>query len=601
MSNEGEDVFHCIWHHLLELCGLVGACVVDTDGSYDPGDPNDRLLLGLKGTMSEFELTLLRKRMLDALSAKARRGELRVLVPIGYVWSRETGLMMDPDRRVQEAIHTVFRLFERLGSARRVLLHLWREKISVPRSADGRTLRRLEWRAPVYRSVNAVLRNPFYAGAYAYGKSRVETTVVDGRIRKTYGRLRPMPSWKVLIREHHEGYISWEQFEQNQRRLERNAFRKPAGSAKSGRGGQALLAGLLRCRRCGRMLTVHYQSRGMHRYACRMGSMWHGAAPCIGFAAHHPDEAIAAEILLAVQPLAVEAALVAEREAMKQGDERRRALELEREQAEYEVKLAARRYEAVDPDNRLVAGELEARWNAALARLRECETRLSDDQETVTASVDRETLLTLATDLRVAWNAAGADMRTKQRLVRTLVEEIVVDVDEAALEVVLVIHWRGGQHSEVRARKTSRGHHERRASEDADRVIREMAVRWSDAAIATTLNRMGLITGQGNTWNAKRVASRRREAAIAGPAPEMLCLTMIEAADRLGVSRHVVKRLVDDGVLPATQVAPEAPWQIRACDLDLPAIAAALGARRRRRGRPRRGDGDDRSLLLPGN
>jgi DNA invertase Pin-like site-specific DNA recombinase len=231
LARNGRD-----WHHLLELCGLVGACVVDTDGSYDPSNPNDRLLLGLKGTMSEFELTLLRKRMLEALSAKAQRGELRVQVPIGYVWSRETGLMMDPDRRVQEAIRTIFRLFERLGSARRVFFHLLREKISVPRSADGRTLRRLEWRAPVYRSVNAVLRNPFYAGAYAYGKSRVETSVVDGRIRKTYGRLRPMRSWKVLIREHHDGYISWEQFEQNQRRLERNAFRKPAVSVKSGRG-----------------------------------------------------------------------------------------------------------------------------------------------------------------------------------------------------------------------------------------------------------------------------------------------------------------------------------------------------------------------------
>jgi len=232
--------------------------------------------------------------------------------------------------------------------------------------------------------------------------------------------------------------------------------------------------------------------------------------------------------------------------------------------------------------------------------LRECEARLAETQNVVTAPVDRETLLTFAADLNVAWNASMTDMRTKQRLVRALVEEIVVDVDEAAQEVVLVIHWRGGKHSEVRARKASRGHHERRASPEVDRVIREMATRWSDAAIATTLNRIGMTTGQGNTWNAKRVASRRREAAIAGPASGMLCLTMIEAAERLGVSRHVVKRLIDGGVLPATQVTPEAPWQIHARDLDLPAIATALGARRKRRGRPRRGDGDDQSLLLPG-
>ena len=595
LARNGRD-----WHHLLELCGLVGACVIDGDGVYDPSNPNDRLLLGLKGTMSEFELTLIRKRTVDAVVSKARRGELRLLVPIGYVWSRDTGLTMDPDRRIQDSIRTIFRLFARLGSARRVLSDLLEEQISVPRSADGRTLRKLEWRAPVYRSVIAVLRNPFYAGAYAYGKSQVETSIVEGRIRKTYGRMRPIERWGVLIRDHHEGYISWEQFEENQRRLARNTFRKPAGGAKSGRGGQALLASLLRCRRCGRMLMVYYQAHGLHRYACRMGNLFHGAEPCISFAARRPEEAVTTEILVAVQPLAVEAALVAEREAMMQSDERRRALELERQQAEYEVKLAARRYQAVDPDNRLVASELEARWNAAIARLRECEARLVVDQEHRPPAVDRNALLSLATDLKVVWNAPGTDMRTKQRILRALVEEIVVDVDEQSREIILVIHWRGGQHSELRVRKTERGHHERRASVETGELIREMATRWSDAEIAMTLNRLGMGTGHGNTWNRKRVASYRREAGIPGPDESARRLTMIEAAKKLGVTNHIVRALIKNGILPATQVTAHAPWLIDAEHLELPEVVHALRSGRTRRGRPCRNSRDDRTLVIPG-
>jgi DNA invertase Pin-like site-specific DNA recombinase len=222
LARNGRD-----WHHLLELCGLVGTYVIDTDGAYDPSAPNDRLLLGLKGTMSEFELTLLRKRLLEAALAKARRGELRVPVPIGYVWSADLGLMMDPDRRIQEAVRGIFRLFERLGSARQVLLHMRREGLTAPRPLDGRHTTPVAWRAPVYRTVLAVLQNPFYAGAYAYGKSQTRTTIIDGTVRKAHGRRRPMNTWTALVRDHHEAYISWEHFEHNQQRLARNAFGNP--------------------------------------------------------------------------------------------------------------------------------------------------------------------------------------------------------------------------------------------------------------------------------------------------------------------------------------------------------------------------------------
>ena len=361
LARNGRD-----WHHLLELCGLAGAQVIDAEGAHDPASPNDRLLLGMKGTMSEFELTVLRRRLLDAAVAKARRGELRTPVPVGYIWSREMGLMLDPDRRVQDCIRSVLRLFDRFGTARQVLLHMHREGISFPRPSDGKSRATMgwQWRSPAYRNVISVLQNPFYAGAYAYGKSAVRTTLVGGVVRKAYGRARPMDSWTVLLREHHEAYISWDTFEQNQQRLARNSFSKRAGCAKAARGGTALMAGLLRCRRCGRMLQVTYGGRGIPRprYACRLGNSMHGVAPCITFGATRPDLEVAAQILLVAQPHAVEAALVAERDVVQQVGERRRALDLERQQAEYEAKLAARRYESVDPDNRLVASELEARW-----------------------------------------------------------------------------------------------------------------------------------------------------------------------------------------------------------------------------------------------
>lgn len=280
--------------------------------------------------------------------------------------------------------------------------------------------------------------------------------------------------------------------------------------------------------------------------------------------------------------------------------ERRQALELERQQTEYEVRRAQRRYESVDADNRLVAAELEARWNAALVHLRDCETRLAAVQAEPSTPPDRTTLLMLATDLETAWNSATTAMRTKQQLVRTLVQEIVVDVDHESREVVLVIHWRGGHHSELRVRKPQSGEHTKSASVETDTIIRDMATKWSDDHVAATLNRMGLKTGQGLTWNAKRVYAHRRNHDIVGyesAIKDGKCLTMSEAAARLGVSHYAIRRLIKSGVLPARQVIEDAPWQIMTADLDLPEVQQEL---RSRGNRPCRESRDDRTLRIPG-
>ena len=211
LSRNGRD-----WHHLLELCGLVEARVIDLDGVYDPCRPNDRLLLGMKGSISEFELGIIRSRMYEAARSKAKRGELRISIPIGYSWDRHIGLGLDPDRRLQEVIRLLFQKFRELGSARQVLLWMASQNVHFPYPSDGRTLTSFEWRPIRYRNVISILKNPFYAGVYGYGKSEKRTTIIDGRARKSYGHRKPMGTWEVFIQDHHEGYVSWAEYERNQ-------------------------------------------------------------------------------------------------------------------------------------------------------------------------------------------------------------------------------------------------------------------------------------------------------------------------------------------------------------------------------------------------
>jgi excisionase family DNA binding protein len=582
LARNGRD-----WHHLLELCGLVEARVIDLDGIYNPCLPNDRLLLGMKGSISEFELGLLRARLLDAAWAKARRGELRIPVPTGFVWDREAGIGFDPDLRIQEVIRLVFKKFRELGSARQVLLWMRREEVHFPRPSDGKQQISFDWRLARYRNVISLLKNPFYAGAYAYGKSEKRTEVVAGRARKSYGHAKPIDAWEVLLKDHHEGYISWQDFELNQVQLCRNAYGK-AGGAKSGRGGRALLAGLLRCARCGRHLRVVYTGRtpGTPKYRCEGQNLMLALPRCMAFGAWRVDEAIMGEMLRALAPLALEAAVEAERMQKEQEAEGRRIAALELEQARYEVALAERRYAACDPDNRLIAAQLEKSWEEALRRVRSCEEKLSAGVEppasVPTGDFDRLDLEGLAGDLEATWRAPGTTMRSRQRLVRALIEDIIADVDEAASEVVLVIHWKGGQHSELRVRKPQTGEHRCRASEDAIAVVRAMAGRWPDDQIAASLNRMGFRTGQDKSWTARRVSSLRKTHGIhayCSAEKNGQWLTLSEAARALAVSHHTIRRLIRDGELPAQQVVPRAPYQIQVSDLRSERVTALLDRR----------------------
>ena len=580
LARNGRD-----WHHLLELCGLIQARVIDPDGVYDPCRANDRLLLGMKGNISEFELSVLRSRMLDAARAKARRGELRISVPVGYVWHRELGLDFDPDQRLQQVIRLIFARFRDLGSARQVFLVLRADKIHFPRPSDGRTLVSFDWTPIRYRNVISVLKNPFYAGAYAYGKSEKRTVIQDGRAHRSYGHCKSLDNWEVLIKDHHQGYIDWEEFERNQKQLAANAYSK-AGDVKSGRGGPALLAGLLTCARCGRRLSIAYRGRAPRQtvYRCNSLDMTGAEARCMTFGGSRVDATIVGELVSVVQPMAIEAALEAERMHMQTLNEQQRIVELELQQARYEAALAERRYAACDPDNRLIAAQLEKSWEGALHRVQACQVRLDAICAPAPESTAAPDFTGLAEDLEAAWNAPGVTMRARQQLVRALIADIIADVDEKAREVILTIHWQGGQHSQLRVRKPRSGEHSRRTTEEALAVIRSMACRWPDQDIAASLNRMGMRTGQGMTWNAQRVSSLRREHGIhayRSAEKNGEWLTMSEAAKLFGVTNHVIRRLIKERILHAEQVVPDAPYQIRASDIQSEAVTAAIARKHR--------------------
>jgi DNA invertase Pin-like site-specific DNA recombinase len=591
------------WHRLIDLCGMTGTVIVDPDGIYDPGMMNDRLLLGLKGTMSEFELNLFRQRSAEAIRQKAQRGELQLPLPVGYVWTAAGLIEKEPDTRVQQALSMAFSKLTELGSVRQVLLWFRREGMALPRKSQDPPGEEIIWAPAVYSALRNMLSHPIYAGAYAFGRTRSRTRVVEGQARKTVGHKKPRSEWTVLIRDHHSGYISWEQYERNQAMMASNAHMKSRAEPKAGRGGRALASGLLRCRRCGRMLYVSYSgSQGMVlRYQCRGAHMRDGDPRCLTFSGLGVERALAGEVLDAIGGHAVEAAVEAAEKMRQHFLEQRRAVELELEQARYEARLAARRYEAVDPDRRLVAAELEARWNRALEKVHELEGRLRDFEESgkMPAIPDKEILLSLAQDLPAVWNSPGTESGLKQRIVRILVKEVVVDVDEEKKEIVLLIHWAGGRHSELRVGKRGTGHHGQSTGMEAIEVIRQMAGKFGDGEIAATLNRLRLRTGAGNSWNGQRVYSLRRQQGLPGVGSnvENRTVTLQQAVDQLGVSELTVRRLIEQKVLPAMQVVPCAPWEIALDALNLPEVQQVIASARLRK-RPPTPQDEETDLLF---
>jgi DNA invertase Pin-like site-specific DNA recombinase len=387
------------WQQLIEVCRMVDTLLMDQEVIYDSRNSNDRLLLGLKGSLNESELDLLRQRSQEARRQKASRGELVVAAPIGYHKTADQRLEKDADRRVQEAIHLIFRKFFELGTVRQTLLWLVEQGIDLPVAEHHATGRKTVWKHPCYGGVLNILRDPVYAGA-------VTTSIGEGRLRKRTVR-KPLKSWSVLIPGHHEGYITWDQFEQVSRMITHNSqqcFSSVPGAAKKGVG---LLAGLVRCRKCGRKLMVSYtgQEHDKVRYLCRRGALDQGEAKCISFGGTTVDEAIAREVLRVLEPAAAEAAAQAARQKTEKEDEVLPVLSLELQAARYEAERAQRQYDLADPENRLVTGELERRWNTTLDRVREMENRLEEarSRRSQRATPCPELFGDLRVDLQTVW------------------------------------------------------------------------------------------------------------------------------------------------------------------------------------------------------
>ena len=557
------------WQQLVEVCRVVDTVLVDQDTVYAPRQSNDRLLLGLKGSLNEYELDLLRQRSLEARRAKAKRGELIVCAPVGYLKGEER-LEKDPDRRVQEAIGLVFHKFLELGSARQTLLWLLEQGLQLPvRNVHGEPI----WKRPSYPTVHRLLTNPAYGGAYAWGKSEPITRYEDGQAHQGHRR-KPRDQWLVLLPNAHEGYVSWEQFERIREAISHNAQGwELLGAAK---GGQALLAGLLRCRRCGHKLIVRYT--GNHhdvlRYSCSRGWLDNGQPRCIAFGGVAVDAAIGRELLRVLEPAAIEAALMAHEEQAHKRDEVLAALERDLEAARYSARRAQKQFDATDPDNRLVADELERRWNRALQQVREREARIEqhrNSQDNPVVPV-REELDQLADDLEALWNDTEADARLKKRIVRTLIHEVVVDVDAEAGEVILIIHWKGGVHSELRLPRRRRGYSSTRSSQDTVDAVKLLANIYSDDMIASALNRSGVRTGRGNRWSRERVTALRTYQGIPCYSADRRSaegwMNLTEAARFLHISPRTLRLAVERGEIQAQRPLADGPWVFNRRELE---------------------------------
>lgn len=581
LARNGRD-----WHTLLEFCALVGSVIIDEDGVYDPRSVNDRLLLGMKGTMSEMELSLLRQRSVEALKLKASRGELHTTVAIGFLRSEDDRIERDPDLRIREAITAVFTRFTQAGSARQVLLWFRQEGIALPSAVYEEGHRRIVWKLPTYNTVLHVLTNPVYAGAYAFGRTQTRVRIDAGRKRVVHGYRRDREDWQVLIQDHHEGYIDWDTYEHNQRVIADNTNMRGGMARGALRRGEALLAGLLRCGHCGRKLHVAYSGSDgcISRYHCRGAAINHGSPhQCISFGSLRVDQAISGEVLALLQPIGVRAALHAIEQRASDGEAQRRQVGLALEQARFEAARAQRQFDAVDPANRLVASELERRWNERLAEVCQRQAQIEAlDARTCPSMTpqQRDALLALGADLPRVWDDPAATNNVRKRILRSVIKEIVARIAEARIE--LVIHWQGGDHTELSVIKNRTGQHRWTTDVEVQSLIAQLARQLNDGSIASLLNRLGHRTGRDQTWTEMRVRSFRTDHHIAvyksGEREQRGEATLEQAAEELGTSKMTVLRMIGGGVLAAAQACKSAPWVIQRSDLRRPQVHAWIQA-----------------------
>jgi DNA invertase Pin-like site-specific DNA recombinase len=564
------------WYRLLDLCGVSDTVIGDADGLYHPGSFNDRLLLGLKGTMSEAELHVLRARLQGGIRNKAERGELRKALPVGLVWGEADGeILLDLDEAVRGAIQTIFDRFAELGSVRQVWLWMRREGVQFPmrRFAHGEK----QWTVPTYHQVHSVLESPVYAGAYAFGKTRRERYIDEhGQTRQRMRRL-PQAQWGVLIWEHHPGYIDKLTFDANRERIAANTRPRAHEAGGAVREGQALLQGIAVCGRCARKLKVHYQGRRGHQspaYHCPNSVLVEGRGSwCLRVGGAQIDQAVTGALLAALTPAGVKAALQAAEALEADHDAALGQWRLQVERARYHAERAERRYRQVEPEHRLVARGLERDWEQALGALADAEAQLTlreHQRPRTLTDTEREQLLALGGDLTRVWAAPTTTDRDRKQLLRALIDEVILDVQREHDRATVTIRWKGAAITEL-AVALPRHQPSIRTDEDTIALLTRLAAHYDDATIAGILNRQGRRSATGEPFTQIIVGGLRRYRNIPAHKPpdqplDGQLLPIRKAADELGVAPSTLHRWVNDGFVAGEQDTPGAPWRIRVND-----------------------------------
>jgi DNA invertase Pin-like site-specific DNA recombinase len=557
------------WAQLFELCAYFNTLIADLDQIYDLSRPNDRLVLGIKGTVAEMELGVLRTRMRAGMEAKAARGELRFNLPSGYEYDPSGKIAFHPDKRVQAAIHTMFRQFDRFTSIRQLAIWYRDTNTLFPVKELNRDAKTI-WQVPTPKTLNKLLVHPIYAGAYVYGRRSTRVDCLNGKLVKRVQEGRPLEECRVCIRDHHPGYISWDKLLANRAKIFEN---RPRWSVRQNRGaireGLALLAGLLRCATCGGKLCVGYKKESA-LYYCDGGHV-KGSRRCLSFGCKRMDQQVSEELCRALEPFAVKAAIAAVDMQRTQKLQEIENATIQLQAAQYAADRAFEQFDLCDPKNRLVADTLEERLNARLADVATAKRRLENlsANNDALSEGDRRRLLELAEDFPSLWNHPDADPILRKRLLRCAIHEILVKHEPAQQRLEVTIHWQGGVHTRLHVKKCARP---TRHSADSPLVelVRELSSEVVDGEIARILNMMQMTTPKGLRWTQDRVRElRSRHRIRLGQRPKKADhLTMNQAADYLGISKNGLLALVRIGVISKNQITDFAPWRVSREQLD---------------------------------
>ncbi|UCE07836.1 MAG: recombinase family protein, partial [bacterium] len=555
------------WHTLFDYCRYTNTLIIDPDGIYDPNNTTDRVYLGMKGTMSEYESNIFQQRTHSAIRSKAERGEFYTNVPAAYIITDDNKCEMNPDQRIQDVSHLIFQKFRELGSGNQVVLWFRKEKIELPiRPRKGEII----WKLPKFSLIRDILNNPIFAGAYVYGRTETYVRFENGQPRK-YRRELPLDQWKVLKKDHHPGYISWNEFIANRKQLSQNSSKrdhnKKGGAPKRG---PALLAGLLRCQRDSQKFSVRYSSSnpGVPRYTCRGQKNIGKSENCISFSGTALERLVEQEVLRVVQPTAIKAAEKAEQLFFQQQKQQQQTVVNSLKQAQYEADRRFEQYNSVDPKNRLVALNLESKWNQALKKVEDIKQQLDkiNKKYQPLTKQERKKIRKLANDLPQLWSHPNTDIRIKKRILQTLIKEIVVDINENN-DIKAVIHWMGGAHTQYQIkRRRNASLPEKDELENPKKLITELAQIVADQDIARIFNLLKIKTTSNENWNSLRVLEFRQQHQIHAFDPQEYdkkgWVNLKQAAEMLETFPETILRLIKAKIINARQVVKYSPWII---------------------------------------